>query len=162
MSEKNGSGSNGALVVSPASEWRKRATEVLTLPSGLVMEARRPNVNALILNTSDGSIPTGLRNMVAKQLASGRDGLTEWKPDSVDDLVGVVAFMDVVVKACFVNPVIVTDREPDYDRGEISFDDVSQIDRDFLYNWASPAEVAAAQRFPEQQVPDVPAAHGSE
>lgn len=160
MSDKTSS--NGALKPSPASEWRKRATDILTLPSGLVMEARRPDVAALILNTSDGSIPTGMRNMVARQLSGANNGRGAWQPEDINDLAGVVAFKNMVVKTCFVAPVIVEGREPDYDAGEIAFDDVNQTDREFIFDWASPPEVAVAQRFPEQQVPDVPAAHDGE
>jgi hypothetical protein len=101
------------FVVSPPGEWRKRAILQVTLPNGLNVELRRPNMQALVLNAKKGDVPHGLRNQIILQLQGGNpDRIPEWKPgEREEELPELDNFMRTVVKAAFVNPVIAD--EPD-------------------------------------------------
>lgn len=163
MSGPNGTNDNLLVLdrdqytVSPARAWKQKVTHLLKLPNtGLILEARRPDVGALILNSTDGTIPVGLRNMMIKKQfgnPQGQQGQVTWEP-SADDLIGVLNLRKLILKAAFVNPVIV-DSDPDYDAGEILFEDIDPLDVEYMLSWASPAEVAVGQRFPGEHVPGV-------
>lgn len=126
-----------------------KRSEELTLPSGLVVEVRRPDIARLVMESKDGSVPAFLTQQVVAGLSGKVQNTKAWDP-STEDLSTMSRFMDMVVKAALVWPVIVQG-EPDYDAGQISIADLGQDDRSFLFGWAMPNENAAAARFRAKQ-----------
>lgn len=121
-------------------------SEELTLPSGLTVEVRRPDTGRLVMESETGVIPTFLVNQVIGRLVGKAiNETTEWIPTQ-DDLPGLNRFMDMVVKAALVWPVIVTSN-PDYEAGQIVMSDLSEEDRSTLFVWGLPGGSAAVQRF---------------
>jgi hypothetical protein len=54
-------------------------------------------------------------------------------------------FMDTVITGCLVWPVI--SDFPDYDAGEITLSDLSAEDRQYVFQWAMPADLDAVSAF---------------
>lgn len=136
-----------------------KRTEEVQLPSGLTVEVRKPDISRLVMESKDGSVPAFLQQQVVAGLAGKAETVDDWDP-SKEDLATMSRFMDMVVRAALVWPVIV-DGNPDYDAGQISLHDLEQADRTFLFGWAMPDSNAAAGRFRAKQngavepVPDV-------
>lgn len=80
---------------------------------------------------------------------------------TVEDLPRWYNYIDMMVRAALVWPKIVTDREPDYEAGEIAQGDLDPVDRAWIYQWAMPQEVrdqlAAVAQFRQQPSEPVPA-----
>lgn len=126
-----------------------RRTEEIQLPSGLSVEVRRPDISRLVMESKDGSVPAFLQQQVIAGLQGKAETVEAWDP-SKEDLSTMSRFMDMVVRAALVWPVIV-EGEPDYDAGQISINDLEQADRTFLFGWAMPDSNAAAGRFRAKQ-----------
>lgn len=148
------------FTVSPPNEWRRRAVMQVTLPNGLNVELRRPNMQALVLNAKKGDVPHGLRNQIILQLQGGNpDEIPEWKPgEREEELPELDNFMRTVVKAAFVNPVIVdAPDESASDPYQIAYEwlDAGTVNEVFALVMSGPGAVGVteeadgAARFPD-------------
>ncbi len=117
-------------------EWRARQQqgEAFTLPSGLDVQLKKV---ALIDLAQAGQIPTTLRAPVAEMLKR--------KPDQPVDLSDVEKFgqvLDIVVKACIVEPA------------ELDVAELSSFDKQTVFNWAN-QPAGRLEPFRRQQSGDV-------
>lgn len=118
--------------VSPASAWRRMAQEgeLYRLPgSGLVMRLKRPGLTALARKV--GHIPNPLsrevlRLMSAAEKPAGEDAAVESFQRSAQAYGEAFAL-------CAVEPKVILDREPNYEAGEISINDVPDQDLVWVY-----------------------------
>lgn len=145
MTQANG---KQATQTTPASAWRK-VNELITLPSGKVAELKKPNAISMIIE--DGSVPDSLIGIVAGNI-NGRPQTTAAPEYNRGDISGILNLAETICRAAFVSPVIVEDgKQPDYDAGEISIEDVDENDRIFVMNWAFSGGAATnAARFRQQ------------
>lgn len=130
--------------VTPANQW-KRQTEILSLPSGVVVELQRPSTIDTIL--TNGNLPEGLANVMIDAFVTG--GQSEFKMKG-EDLPAFADLVNTLCRAAFVSPKIVAaDVEPNYDANEISINDVKDIDRMFILGWVTKAggKAAAVTKF---------------
>ncbi|HLB47277.1 MAG TPA: hypothetical protein VJL59_09765 [Anaerolineales bacterium] len=116
-------------------EWRakQRAGELLTLPSGLEVTARKVGLYEL---AATGEIPQTLwvtRDRMA------REG---WKPQ---DLAEFMPMFDLVVEKCMLKPAIAETEDDDH----ISLKEMPVLDRMFIFSWAN-GEASALVPFPGQ------------
>jgi hypothetical protein len=113
-----------------------RKTEVVTLPSGLEVEARKPDVLRLIVETPDENVPTYLiEKFSAGQTAGVEEADTMPPVMNKDELRKMSLFMDIVVKAAIVWPVIVDHPQAE---DEIAISDLDMADRQHVFMWAMP------------------------
>jgi len=137
MSDSNG------LQVTPAAQWQRK-TEIIGLPSGKVAEVQPLSMMSLILGDTAGDVPDMITAQVIAQFA-GKETPSQLEINK-SELPRMGAFIKRIVVASMVNPRIV--ENPDYNNGEIAYDDVSDEDREFLMGRAMPArELATAERF---------------
>lgn len=143
------------FTVTPPNEWRKRSIMQVTLSNGLNVELRQPNLMGIVLNSRKGDVPHGLRQQIMLQLqgASPQD-IPAWSPgQSEDELSELNTFMETVIRAAFVNPIIVED--PDLnakDPFQIAYDwlDTTTVSEVFGLVMGGAAEDAdGAATFPE-------------
>lgn len=139
----------------PAKEWRNLHN--VTLPSGRRVVLRKPDLFRLILKAKDGKIPNGLRSWALNKIM-GKATAETWKPETEADVVGYVDMVEYMCEVCFAEPVIT--ENPNYEAGEISVLDIDRDDREYVFKWAAPQGVGAAQAFPEQSTRNVDAASG--
>lgn len=122
-------------VVSSAKDFvlrRKQRDEAqpLELPSGLVVEVKRPEVDKLI---KAGHIPSDLAVSLQKASSRGEAGLQG------DDLKKYYELTDLVVVHSVVTPKVLksgkelTDEQ--YEEGFVSIDDISETDKSFIMNF---------------------------
>jgi hypothetical protein len=117
------------IQVSPAQDFKKRAEELrkpelLTLPSGLVVLVRRPQLSKIL---KDKLIPADLINSVYANVDVKEAG--EVKPDFSNS----IQFMDKLVALSLVEPVVKD--VPNYDKGEIGIDDLDEEDKGHIFNF---------------------------
>jgi len=121
-----------------AEKIRRRECEELELPSGVVVQARRPQLETWLLR---GRIPEALSGVVLA-LAGGD---AKRRPLEAEDIAMIGAFNRVVVIATVVEPRVV---EGAAGKGEISFGDIPDEDAEFILAWARRApEVASLETF---------------
>jgi len=134
------------LSVTSAREWRKLRKEgqLVQLPSGLVARLRPVSIIDL---WKSGNIPDGLTPMIGDLLVNG--SVSAEKSEMTADLVSTVGQLyEIVCKAAFISPAIVSSPRDDAD--EIELEDVSQRDREFTLAWVS-MPTTELRRFPEEQ-----------
>ncbi len=117
--------------VTAARDWRKSSQqgELYTLPGcGNVARLRRPSLMAM---AAKGTVPNALSNDVMKLLAVVEENPTA---DRQIQIYGeqAQAFKEIAALS-LVEPRLVLDREPDYDKGEITADDLT--DQDYVFIW---------------------------
>lgn len=125
-----------------------KRSEELALPSGLVVEVRKPDISRLVMESKDGSVPAFVVGQIIDQLTGKGATVSDWKP-TADDLPVLSRFMDLVVRAALVWPVVV-DGQPDYEAGQISIRDFDEQDRAALFAYGVPGQAAAVARFREK------------
>lgn len=141
--------------VTPPQAWRDQAIMQVTLGNGMNVELRRPNIMAVVFNGKSGDVPHGLRQQLIDQLQGKPvEQVMAWQPgQSEDDLPQLGSFMETVVRAAFVNPVIVDD--PDMkakDPYQIAYawlDDATIGEVFGLVMGGATAEADAAATFPD-------------
>lgn len=145
----------------------KKST-ILKLPdSGLEVEVRKPNIKRLVLHSPKGKVPEFLTGIVLSGLNGKSDNPINKINDLPDDkkleaLAGLDDFTALVVEAALISPRISHSEEPDYDNGEIAYEDLSDTDTAFILAWGMPKDVQVATTFSEGQssdvepIPDVP------
>lgn len=141
------------FTATPAKEWRN--LHDVTLPSGHKVRLKRPDLFRLILKAKDGKVPNGLRSWALNKIM-GKESNGTWEPKDAVDVIGYVDMMDYMCEVCFVDPPIV--EKPNYANGEISIEDIDAQDREYVFKWAAPPGVGAAQTFSEQPGTGVAAA----
>lgn len=149
---------NTELVVTPASQW-KRPGELHQLPSGKIVKLRRTSPISIIMRA--GNVPDSLAQIAMDAINGGGKNGAKTVEFKKSDLGMIADLMDTVNKAVFMEPEIVDN--PDYERGQIAISDVDENDKIWVMTWAmNPGgEAPAAERFPEEQAGDLPAASGS-
>lgn len=129
-----------------------RTTHELVLPSEKKVEVRKLNLQRLIMaNAHTGAVPTPL---VEQALAMFNKDIEAkpWKPTK-EDLSSMASFMDLIVRASLVWPVIADN--PNYEAGEIAISDLDGADYEYIATWAMPQEQAVMSSFRDQPRPDV-------
>lgn len=117
----------------------------LILPSGLTVEAERPNLLRLAVASPNNEIP---RYLTAIVMAEIRPSFSISQETSVnaEQLMRLSHFMDRLITICLTWPRIVA-QTADYEAGEIVIGDLSEADRRYLFSWAMPADVEAVTVF---------------
>lgn len=128
----------------PKSAAEFRTSTELRLPSGRVVEVRKPNLMRLIMaNAHTGTVPTPLVDQALAQFNKDIQP-KPWEP-SKDDLAATTSFMDLIVRATLHWPRIADN--PNYEAGEIAIDDLDGADYQYIVMWAMPGEQAALSSF---------------
>jgi hypothetical protein len=119
-------------VVTTAADWKARsAGEIKVLPSGASIRIRRPSLFAL---SRSGHVPNPLAVEVIKWFAI--DAPDSASPEDVTKQYRENAAAYVgVAQASVTEPRIVTDKAPDYDKGEIAPEDLSTADLIWIYQY---------------------------
>ncbi len=129
-----------------ASSWKPDVIE-LQLSKGAV-KMTVPDVAGLVVSSKSGQVPNGLRELLVNQMKGGsgkRD--KDWEPGP-EDLEGIVAFMEIVVRAAVFEPIIVPDGSvPDYEQGQIAYSNFSIEDKMQIFQKAVPDEMGGAANF---------------
>lgn len=130
-----------------------KRSEKLLLPSGLKVEARKPDPARLVMaNANNGNVPMPL---VTHMNAVANGKVKADKAPAIvlseADMPALAKFMDLIVRAAMVWPVVV-EINPDYEAGQIVMEDLSAEDRKFIYDWAMPhQELSEAHSFRIEQ-----------
>jgi hypothetical protein len=146
-----------------AQQFREQIEEH-TLPGrGMTVLLRRPDISALIMEHPDGDVPSALTAQLLDSLKAGAGkarkngkGPQGWDIGA-EDLPQVSRFINLLVRAALISPRIAD--EPDYDADEIAVADLTGDERLYIFTFAFPQaqQVAAAGRFPGEQVAGVDA-----
>ena len=126
-----------------------KRVETLTLPSGVEVEARKPDLERLVMEADENTVP----QFLTQQVASSLGAVSTFKATEPDNpqvgLNKLSRFMDVIVRASIVWPEIVNEN-PDYEAGQILITDLTSADRQFIFTWGMPAQQQTAATFPEK------------
>jgi len=116
-------------------EWRakQRAGELLMLPSGLEVTARRVELIDLI---AEGEIPETLDALVKRATTEGF---------GVKDVAEFMPLVNVVVRICLLKPAVGDTEDDDH----VLLKEIPVTDRMFLFQWANGAATTLAP-FPVQ------------
>lgn len=132
-----------AKKVSSAAEFKKRKQgQTLPLPSGLVIKAKRVELQTMIMQ---GSVPNPLMETVSKALEKGQKadiakmvGMDEGKLDlnMVNDMYEMV---NAVVMESVIEPKVhpVPEDQDDRDDDLLYIDEFDDTDKMFMFQWAS-------------------------
>jgi hypothetical protein len=119
---------------------KKKASQVLELPSGEYMECRRIELSSLIKR---GEIPNSLVPIITDALGKGTDpdlskivGKDGMDLKLVEDLYSMVEFMTIEAS---INPKVHATPDDDDERDEnlLYVDDLEDEDKMFIYQWAT-------------------------
>lgn len=115
--------------------WRAGQTEEVSLPSGLVVTARRITLEDVIIS---GNIPKPLLGMIEQlRTEAAAKGMT------VDRLVEFMPVVDLTVRMAIVDPPLAEVADEDH----MSFDELPGRDRLALFTWlVQPAAAIAPFR----------------
>lgn len=132
-----------AKKVSSAAEFKKRKLgDLLELPSGIVVRAKRVELQTMIMQ---GSVPNPLMEVVSQALEKGKKadiaamvGVDEGKID-LDTVRDMYDMVNAVVMESILEPEIhpVPEDEADRDDDLVYIDDVDDTDKMFMFQWAS-------------------------
>jgi len=121
-------------------EKQKRENgELLKLPSGLVVKAKRMEITYMV---KKHLFPSNLINLVMKLQSTGGT------PRNEEEAAQMANVVDVIVEGSLLEPKI-TD-EPNYDNNEMHIDDLNEQDKVFIYNWCQ-GGLEQAKSFRERQ-----------
>lgn len=147
------------LQLTSASAWKPQ-TWITRLPSGNVVEIKKPNVFALI--TENGSIPDTMLEVLNGDKT--QDQIAQMSMKEILEQGRVMLSMaKTVVPEMIVSVRVVTDRPANYEAGEIHINNLDVDDQIFLVQWAfqgGEPEIALARFLEEKQRAGVPAAQG--
>lgn len=141
------------LKVTSGAEWRKMREDgtPVQLPTGRVALLRPVTIEGLLLF---GKVPDKLTTMVAKMIREG-----SYIPKEDEDILGTAKeFLElstILLSEIFLSPKIVAKPKGE---NEISFFDVSPIDREFAIGWAQ-APIVRIEPFRSEQNEPVEFAH---
>ncbi len=128
--------------------WRHSRLETLTLPSGLVVTAKR--VNLLDLAAS-GNIPTPLLGEADELISKGG------KTFELKDFPKFAELIRPLMKIIIADPPVADHA----DENHLGLDEIPMDDQMELFNW-SQGEAKKMAPFPAQQKPSAPAPSGGE
>ena len=115
-------------------QWRASRTAELTLPSGLVVTARRVGILDLV---TSGQIPKPLLGMVDEVMAAGTIKIT------TAELERLMGLINLAVRAAVVDPPLAD--EPDDDH--LGIHEIGAEDKLAVFNWMSgPAQAVVPFR----------------
>jgi hypothetical protein len=127
----------------PASAWR--AGELVRLPgSGHVARLRKPSLRALL---QSGRVPSKFADSVYRLANPGsvaKDRSPEEQRQQYDEEAAGFVY---VASQCLVEPRLVIDGAPNYDKGEIGADDLSDIDYLWIFYTWTEGDAASADPF---------------
>lgn len=118
-----------------AKEWKGKLQKDLPLPSGNTCLVKRVSLDTLLRT---GKVPNSLMDIMKGAIA-GRgptvDTLKEATPEQVMDM---IAMMDVVVVACVIEPKVyeVPTDDEQRDDEKLYIDEVDEQDKHFIFAWA--------------------------
>lgn len=133
------------LKVTTGPEWRKAREEgvLVKLPTGHVAKLRPVTIESLLLF---GKVPNQLTALVAEMIRNG-----QVVPKDNEDVVGLakefLTLSTILVQEIFLSPKIVENPKAN---DEISFFDLSPVDREWAINWAN-APIVSLEPFREEQ-----------
>jgi hypothetical protein len=141
------------LIVTTGKEWRQKVGVVLRLPSGRVARIRAVGPDMVL---QQGNLPDSLTPIIAN-IMDGQEN--DAKVKTMDDLVGMTDFLNLVTRCAFVDPRIVDKPSKD---NEIGIDDVDWPDKEFLMGviGASTSLLEDFRRQQESNVDDLVSAKG--
>lgn len=131
-----------------ARDWYHQSRVTVTLPSGMRATLRTPSVQ---LAVRLGYIPDSLTPLVASVIENGQ---VHVHFNNMADIQRYVELTSALVASAFVEPHVVLDREPNPDANEISIDDISDDDMQFVVQFIN-APAGALSRFRDQQAEHV-------
>lgn len=137
-------------VVSSAKDFvlrRKQRDESqpLELPSGLVIELKRPDVDKLI---KAGHIPSDLAVSLQKSSGANGAGLQG------SDLTKYYELTDLIVLNSVTNPKVLNEKEiteAQYEAGYVGIDDLEEVDKSFIMNYVQTGVKDLKPFRPEQE-----------
>ena len=144
------------LQLTPASDW-KQQTWITKLPSGKVIEVKKPEVFEMIAD--DGTIPDTAFEMFMK--GDGKQQSEMSAKDMREQMQMLLLLSKRLIPHVIVNLTVVTEGDADYDNGEIHVTDLDQQDRIFLVMWAMEGgepELALARFLEQSKRASVPVA----
>lgn len=128
-------------------EWRAKTRPVLTLPSGNRVRVKRPDILKM---AGDKQLPDVITNMVMAGVMGVKPSLPDFtQPENMATLNDT---LDVMCRACFVEPRIVDNPQTD---DEIALSDVDLQDKIHVFGWAFGAEGEQVATFRPGQVGDM-------
>lgn len=140
------------MTVTSAAEWASARIDgqLVRLPGcGNIARLRRPSLTALAATTN--GVPNPLSDAVIKLLTA-----TPAKSDSER----LAAFLSnnrgmlEVAALCFISPVLVLDRAPNYEAGEIGPHDLTDLDISWIYfSWVE-GDAAGVMPFRVSEKPE--------
>lgn len=143
VAKKAAAKKTAAAKVSSAAEFKKRRQgEMLSLPSGLVVKAKRVELQTMIMQ---GSVPNPLMETVSAALEKGQKadiskmvGVDEGKID-LDMVNDMYEMVNAVVMESVIDPKVhpVPDDEGDRDDDLLYVDEFDDTDKMFMFQWAS-------------------------
>lgn len=149
------SNTNGAVKQNFAQAWKKQ-TMVVEFPSGLMAEMTRPNALAFLTERDD--VPDFFfAIMTSSTPQEAQEKISALSPEQQRDYTRMLShFGEQLMVEHSVNPLVVTNKEPNYEEGECSLDDVKAIDfndKQWLINWGmfGGTHVEALKRFRDEQ-----------
>ena len=110
----------------------------LELKPGLVVLVQRPSIKSII---ASGNVPDGVAGTILN-MKPNKDGTAKVQPSDLKDL---IVFQKAVARMSVVSPKIVD--EPDYDKDEISLDDLDDEDIDKIFAHLTEGGSVAANSF---------------
>ena len=145
----------------PASEWGKKSAQIVTLPSGNVSELKQPDIVSLLFEDSD--IPDFIAAPLLQNLGVSESQSSKNKQQSMtkQDLATLMRWASNLTVSVMVSPVCLPKGEkPDYEKNQISIDDVGFEDRMSIFEWVLEASgiTDAAANFREQPNGSLPVA----
>lgn len=131
-------------MVTPIQEWQPQVEDV-TLPSGKVVQLKRPDMVELI--NGDGDVPDLLSSLIL-DLTQNNMGKRQEVTVTKDNLPQIMASMNVICKACFVVPQLWDNNTADETHIPIKW--VAFNDKAFVMAWALGGQYEAARAFPQE------------
>lgn len=118
------------LKLTEASAWGKRSSEgiVVELPSGFVVKLRPVSMETLLL---EGRLIDPLTPIVAEIISTGGHDFK----DPVQGARDMIELKRVMCTASLMYPKLVKEN-PNYDEGEIKYEDIPSEDTEFIMSWA--------------------------
>lgn len=129
-----------------ASAWAVTPDE-LTLSKGTVLVVK-PDLLALVMTDTEGNIPDAITNRILDRFKPDDGAKKKRKPEGLQpdkaDMDGMYRFIRLMVTAAMHWPRIVDKPDPDYQNGEIKYEDLARNQEDLLkvFEYAMPGELS--------------------
>jgi hypothetical protein len=127
---------------------REKKTKLVRLPSLGPEERvlmRKPNLLSMVKESKDGQPVDLLTGLILESAQNG--GVVKMPEPDAKNLPKLRSAMEEICRACLVSPRIVDNPQAE---DEIGIDDLTDIDKVFIMNWAFGRNGAAAAAFPAE------------